>query len=161
MKEPCEFLLIMSKPLPELQSLTDQIDTGTENPETSRALVVFNLTDQPLSGVAVFHALMSWPRDVPLPPVTVTDFNGQCVPSVIRDLMTGPDAKGRADRSQLSFAIHFSVSDVPASGWCIFIAAYTDAFAPTLEHFAETPGLTVIETTRHGGDLPPRGILET
>ena len=55
-----------------LAAIADRIDTGLDSPETSRALVVFNRTEQPLSGVAVFRASMSWPRDMPLPPVVVT-----------------------------------------------------------------------------------------
>ncbi len=137
-------------------AIADRINTGRDDPETSRALVVFNRTDQPLSGIAVFHTAMSWPRDLPLPPVLVTD-NGRPVPSSVRDMSTGPDAKGRPGRRQLAFALAFAVTDVPANGWRTCIAAYTDAPAPALEDFVETPGLLVVETTRHGGDLPPTG----
>ncbi len=145
---------------PDLQSIAERVNTGTENPDTSRALVVFNLTSTPQSGVAVFRASMSWPGDVPLPPVSVTDTEGALVPSAIREMQEGPDTKGRAGRVQLSFALCFAVSDVPANGWRAYIASYTDVPILTLEDFVETPGLTVVETTRHGGELPMMGELE-
>ena len=147
----------------DLQPLAERINTGTENPDISRALVVFNLTTSSLSGAAVFRASYSWPRDVPLPPVVVTDSDGTVVPSALRERQEAADAKGRADRVQLSFALCFAVSDVPANGWRTYIASYAEA--PTLalrdvvEDFVEAPGLTVVETTRHGGDLAMTGEL--
>jgi len=141
-----------------LADSAERIDTGLDAPDTSRALVVFNQTDAPLRGVAVFRASMSWPRGLPLPPVVVTDA-GRAVPSAVRDRTEGPDAKGRADRLRLAFSLCFAVADVPANGWRTFIASYTDAPAPALEDFMETPGLVVVETTRHGGDLPPVGVF--
>jgi len=140
----------------QLADIADRINTGLEDPENSRALVVFNRTDQPASGVAVFRAAMSWPHNLPLPPVVVTDA-GRPVPSAIHDMTEGPDTKGRADRRQLAFALRFAVADVPAKGWRTYIAAYTDVPMPALEDFVETPSLVVVETTRHGGDLPPTG----
>ncbi len=140
----------------DLAAIAERIHTGMDSPESSRALVVFNQTEQSLSGVAVFHAAMSWPRGVPLPPVVVTD-EGNTVPSAVRDMTKGPDAKGRPDRCQLRFSLCFAVSDVPANGWRTCIAAYCEASSLALEDFVETPGLVVVETTRHGGDLPPVG----
>jgi len=142
---------------PDFQSIADRINTGTENPDTSRALVVFNSTLQILSGVAVFRASMAWPHDVPLPPVSVTDVEGEVVPSAVREMWARPDAKGRADRVQLSFALCFAVSDVPANGWRTYIASYAEAQALMLEDFVETPGLFMVETTRHDGDLATSG----
>lgn len=140
----------------QLAVIAERVNTGVDAPETSRALVVFNLTDLPVSGVAVFRAAMSWFLDLPLPPVTVMD-EGRAVPAAIHEMTEGPDIKGRADRRQLTFSLCFAVSDVPAKGWRTYIAAYMDAPASTLGDFVETPGLTVVETTRHGGDLPPVG----
>ena len=139
---------------PDLQSIAERIHTGTGNPDMSRALVVFNSTAQSLDGFAVFRASYSWPRGVPLPPVSVTDTKGALVPSAIREMQEGPDTKGRAGRVPLSFSLCFAVSAIPANGWRTYIASYTDALILTLEDFVETPGLTVVETTRHGGDLP-------
>lgn len=139
-----------------LAAIAGRINTGLEDLETSRALVVFNQTDQPVSGVAVFRAAMSWPRDLPLPPVVVSD-GGKPAPSAVHDLTASPDAKGHADRRHLAFSLSFVVADVPANGWRTYIAAYTDAPSPALEDFLETSGLVVVETTRHGGDLPPVG----
>ncbi len=140
----------------DLAAIAERIHTGLDNPEESRALVVFNQTDQPLNGVAVFRGSMPWPLGLPLPPVVVTD-EGKIVSSAVRDITEGPDLKGRLDRRQLCFSLCFAVSDVPANGWRTCIAAYTDTSAPALEDFVETPGLVVVETTRHGGDLPPTG----
>lgn len=137
----------------DLAAIAERIHTGLDSPETSRALVVFNQTEQSVSGVAVFHASMSWPRDLPLPPVVVTD-EGKAVSSAVRDMTDGPDAKGRHDRCQLRFSLCFAVSDVPANGWRTYIASYVEVPAPPLEDFVETPGLVVVETTRHGGGLP-------
>ena len=141
-----------------LAAIAERVNTGLEDMDTSRALVVFNQTQEPKSGFAVFRAVMSWPRAVPLPPVVVTQ-EGQVVPSVVGDMTQGPDAKGRADRCQLGFSLCFAASDIPADGWRTYIAAYTEAEGPTLEDFVETPGLVVAETTRHGGDLPPVGVF--
>lgn len=140
----------------DLSAIAERIQTGLDNPEISRALVVFNQTDQPLSGTAVFHVSMSWPRDAPLPPITVMD-EGKTVPSAIRDMTAGSDIKGRPDRCRLRFSLCFAVSDVPANGWCTYIAAYAETPSPTLEDFVGIPGLVVVETTRHEGDLPPVG----
>lgn len=140
-----------------LQAITERINTGTDNPETSRALVVFNSTPQALTGVAVFRASMAWPRDVLLPPVTLTDTDGEVVPSAVREIETGPDVKGRADKVQLSFALCFAVSDVPANCYRTYIASYADAPPLALEDFVGTLGLLVVETTRHSGDLPMQG----
>ena len=136
-----------------LQSIADCINTGCDSPDTSRALVVFNMTDKLLNGVAVFRASMAWPRDVLLPPVTLTDTDVEVVSSAVREMQTGPDVKGRADKVQLSFALCFAVSDIPASGWRTYLASYSDAPTLALEDFVETLGLTVVETTRHDGDL--------
>lgn len=143
---------------PELHSLADRINTGTDDQDASRGLVVFNLTDSPLSGVAVFHASMSWPQGVLLPPILITQ-GSEIVPCAIRNLTEEPDAKGRADRRKLSFALFFAVSDIPAQGWRTYIAAYAEAPSPPLRDFVETLGLSVVETTRHGGDLPPVGTF--
>ena len=140
----------------QLAETAERVNTGLDDPETSRALVVFNLTDQPIGGVAVFRAAMSWPRALPLPPVVVTD-ERRVVPSVVRDMTEAADLKGRSDRRQLAFSLCFAVSDVPANGWRTYIAAYTDALGPVLGDFVETSGLVVVETTRHGGDLLPVG----
>lgn len=144
----------------DLPPIAERINTGTENPETSRALAVFNLTPQPQSGVAVFRASMSWPRDMPLPPVVVADSGGMPVPSALREMTQGADAKGRVDRVQLSFAIYFAADAVPANGWRTYVASYMDALPPKLENAPLNTDLVVVETTRHGGDLPMMGALE-
>ena len=143
-----------------LHPIAERINTGTENPETSRALVVFNLISQPQSGIAVFRASMSWPRDVPLPPVVVTDGDGLAAPSALREMTQGADAKGCADRVQLGFAIYFAADAVPANGWRTYIASYTNAPLIELENALPNTDLVVVETTRHGGDLPMTGTLE-
>ena len=149
--------IIMATPL-FLASIADRIDTGLDNPEISRALVVFNQSAAPIiSGVAVFHASMSWQRDMPLPPVAIIESEGGIVPAAIMNLAEGPDAKGRADRSQLSFSLYFAVSNVPPHGWRTYLAFYAEAASPPLLDFVETLGLTVVETTRHDGDLLPVG----
>ena len=143
--------------MPELHTIAERINTGTDSPETSRALVVFNSTSRTLSGVAVFRVSMAWPRDVPLPPVSVTGAAGSVVASAVREMQTGPDTKGRADRVQLSFSLCFAATDVPANGWRTYIASYAEGPTIALEDFVETPGLIVVETTRHGGDLAMTG----
>ena len=144
----------------DFQSIAERINTGTENPDTSRALVVFNSTSQSLNGGVVFRVSMSWPRDVPLPPVVITDSAGVPVPAALCDMTRGADLKGRMDRVQLSFALCFAVADVPPNGWRTYLASYTDTPSPGLEDFVETPGLVVVETTRHGGNLAMCGRLE-
>jgi hypothetical protein len=146
----------MQTPL-SLATIADRIDTGLDDPETSRALIVFNQSAVPLGGVAVFRASMSLLRDTPLPPVAVTDSTGETVPAAVTNFTEGPDAKGRSDRRQLTFSLCFAVFDVPAHGWRTYLASYAEAASPPLLDFVETLGLTVVETTRHDGDLPPRG----
>jgi len=145
----------------DLQAFADRINTGTENPDTSRALVVVNLTPQPQSGVAVFRASMSWPRDVPLPPVIITDRDGLPVPSALREMTQVADIKGRAGRVQLNFALYFAADAVPAQGWRTYIASYTDAPSQGLENALPNADLRVVETTRHDGELLMVGELPT
>ena len=142
-----------------LHFIAERINTGTENPDTSRALIVFNLTSTPQSGVAVFQASMSWPKDVPLPPVVIADSEGVPIPSAIREMAQSADARGRADRVQLHFAIYFAAAAVPAQGWRTYLASYTDAPVLELENTLPNADLIVRETTRHGGDLPTIGVL--
>jgi hypothetical protein len=143
--------------LKDLQTIAAQIHTGVSNPETSRALIVFNRTDGFLDGTAVFRAEMSWSADLPLPPVVISELGGAAVSSVLTDWQEEPDPKGRADKRQISFALHFAVHNVPAQGWRTYIAAYSDAIGPVLPESQcdETLGLIVIETLRHEGPLPP------
>ena len=143
--------------LPELQAIADRINTGTNDPDTSRALVVFNLTSHPVSGIAEFRASMSWSLHQPLPPVAVTEPDGTAVPAAVLEMQSGPDGKGRSERRQLSFALHFAVSDVPAQGWRTYIASYADASSPLLENGSEPVDLNVVETIRHSGDFSSMG----
>lgn len=141
----------------QLQALTERIDTGLADPDTSRALVVFNQTAVPQSGCAVFHAAMSWTANLPLPPLAVTEADGSVVAASVRGMTEDPDLKGRTDRLRLSFALHFAVRDVPAQGWRTYLASYADVSSPALENGRENADLSVVETTRHGGDLPLTG----
>ena len=143
-----------------LQAIADRINTGTENSDASRALVVFNLTNNPLSGVAVFHADMSWQAGKPLLPVVVRDKRGP-VASRITDMSEGPDSRGRADRVRLVFDLRFRVQDVPSQGWRTYIAEYASQPAPEMldELSPKMPGVVVVETLRHEGDLPPVGTF--
>ena len=150
--------MIMQTAVP-LTAIVERIHTGLNAPEQSRALVVFNQTDQPLSGIAVFHASMSWPCETPLPPVRVVDMAGEAVLTAVTPIVVGPDVKGRSDRRHLSFSLCFAVSDIPANGWRTYIAAYAETLSPALQDFVETLGLVVVETTRHGGDLLPLGCF--
>lgn len=148
-----------------LQATAERIDTDAADPATSRALVVFNQTDQPLSGTAVFWAAMSWPIATPLPPLIVTDFDGNAVSFMLTDFSDSPDRKGRTDRQHLAFALRFAVHDVPAHGWRTYIASYIASYAaqPPAETSASlppnTPGLVIVETLPHPGDLPATGTF--
>jgi hypothetical protein len=146
---------------PNLQATAARINTGTENPDTSRALVVFNSSDQPLSGVAVYEASMTWPINHNVPFVAISEFDGSTVASDMPDMAEGPDPKGRDDHRLLAFQIRFAVQDVPANGWRTYIASFADElFPPDPEGLdVGTVDLTVIETTRHGGDLPHIGTF--
>ncbi len=144
-----------------LQPIADRINTGLEDTETTRALVVFNCrTDGPLSCSAVFPVAMSWLVSTPFPPVTVTDENGSLVASAVRFYRQSPDIKGRKTHCHVWFELWFDVCDVPQRGWKTYIAAYTEVPGPLLTEFHGLHGLLVVETTRHGGDLPRVGELE-
>ncbi len=144
-----------------LQATAARINTGTENPETSRALVVFNSTDEAQSGVVVYEASMTWPTNHLVPFIAVSELDGATVASDVPDMAEGPDPKGREDHRLLAFQLRFAVQDVPANGWRTYIASLADElFPPDPEGLdVETANLDVIETTRHGGDLPPIGTF--
>lgn len=143
-----------------LQPIAERINNGTELSDSSRALIVFNLTASPLAGVAIFHTDMSWPMGTPLPPISVMEMDGTLVASAMTAMAEGPDRKRRADHCQLTFDLHFAVAYVPAQGWKTYIAAYTPEPSPMLrKELTETPGLLVIETLRHVGDLPAVGTF--
>ncbi len=152
-------------PFPDLQNLAGRIDTGDADSETSRALVVFNTTGKALTGVAVHEASMAWPVNALVPFIAVTDTNGSPVASDIPNLAEGPDPGGRADHRLLAFQLRFAVQDVPARGWqtyLVFMAgdAVDETAAPEPQGLdTETPGLVVVETSRHQGDLPPVGTF--
>jgi hypothetical protein len=156
----------MVNDMPDFAALVARIDTGTDNAETSRALVVFNTTEETVSGVAVFEASMTWPVNDLVPFVAVTDTDGNAVASDIPDLAEGPDPNGREDHRLLAFQLRFAVSNVSAKGWRTYLAYLAgdagpdEVMPPDPEGLeGETPGLQVIETTRHGGDLPPTGTF--
>ncbi|BDI32243.1 hypothetical protein CCAX7_42940 [Capsulimonas corticalis] len=144
-----------------LRQTAEKVDTGTEASETSRAFVVFNTTRAPLTGTAVFHAEMSWPRGADLPPIAVTEMAGRPVPRVVGDVLRSEDERGRPDRERIAFDIRFAVTDVPANGWKTYLAWFTEDPAPP--NAADLPeaetGLIAIETTRHGGDFPASGTF--
>lgn len=146
---------------PDLNEIARRIDTGSANPETSRALVVFNESDAPVTGVAVFQAEISWPMNDLLPFIAVSDMEGNPVISDIPDIAEGPDPKGRADWQRLAFPLRFAVADVPPRGWRTYLAFYGgEIVAPDPQGLdIESAGLTVVETTRHGGDLPSCGTF--
>ncbi|MCW3061816.1 MAG: hypothetical protein JWQ02_3637 [Capsulimonas sp.] len=150
------------KGLDVLRQTAENIDTGLDAPETSRALVVFNATDEALSGNAVYHAQMSWKRGAELPPIAVTQLDGQTVPSWVSPVQRDEDERGRLDREQIAFDISFAVTDVPANGWKTYLAWFTDqAPSKKFDEDLRKPhtGLLVIETTRHGGHLPASGTF--
>jgi hypothetical protein len=141
--------------------LAERIDTGLDDPEISRALVVFNGMEQPQSGIALFQADMSWPRAVAFPSVIVHELYGEMTPSALVDWQEGPDKKGRADRKQIHFVLRFVVYDIPPQGWRTYIAAYTDMPIPNAPIVLADSSATllVVETLRHAGDLPPAGTV--
>ncbi len=148
-------------PPTDLQAIAGRINTGTADPDTTRALVVFNHADAAQSGVAVFRVQMSWPVETPFPPVLVTDLDGQPVPSALADWQEASDARGRPDHRQISFALRFLVGDVPARGWRTYLAAFVAVPAPNAPAAMapETPHFTVVETLPHSGDLPHAGTF--
>ena len=152
---------------PNPQETAVRIDTGTAKPETTRALVVFNITDEPLSGAAMFEASMAWPVNELMPFIAVTDMDGTPTASDIPDLAEGPDPEGRVDYRLVAFQLRFAVQDVPANGWRTYLAymsgdydAPDEGAVPDPEAVGElTAGLEIVETGRHGGDLPPVGTF--
>ena len=145
-----------------LRHMAENIDTGLDSPETSRALVVFNETDEAQGGMAIYHAEMSWRRGATLPPIAVTQMDGRDVPSVVGAVQRSDDLKGRPDRELIAFDIRFAVTDVVPNGWKTYLAWFTDRALPEniFEEFLEpAPGLVVIETTRHSGDFAACGTF--
>lgn len=133
--------------------IASQIDTGTENFDNSRALIVFNSTDKPVSGIACFHVDMPWRRDKILPAIDIYHFltnqATRCRYSLTPGFMP-------ADR-RLVFDLSFEVKDIPALGWDTYIAEYVEKVkTPRLNAEDWIDSLIVAETLRHPGEYPPR-----
>ena len=151
-----------------LRAIAARIDTGIANPETSRALIVFNPADTPASGIAVFDVDMRWRDGQPLPPLRLSRLvtGASC-----RSRITPPEftaSNGEAQKGRIHFQILFEVEEISATGWDTYIAEYLDTSAtpdPARQLIDSTDSavldLKVFETTRHLGDLPPRSAVSS
>ena len=85
--------------------------------------------------------------------------DGSVVPSAIMAYGEFADKIGRPDYRGVHFELRFAVVDIPVNGWKTYLAAYTEQAPPILKDLPGQHGLIVVETTRHGGDLPPVGTF--
>jgi len=130
--------------------IASRIDTGTTNPDSSRALIVFNTTSEPLSGIAVFHVDMPWRDGRELQGIQVSHLLSQrvCISSISEPIFSG---------GRIMFDLCFEVVDIPALGWDTYIAEYVETATNKLSTLhPNTVDLVVHETPRHTGSLSPK-----
>jgi hypothetical protein len=156
----------------QYEQIALNIDTGTDDAETSRALIVFNPTSLAVSGIAVFHVDMPWPAGRVLPSIGVTHLDqtvqsSLSIPTFLPARIAaavGPPAVGTKELGRLIFDLRFEVHDVPANGWDTYIAKYgpdSPADKDSIPHPVQPiSALAVVETTRHHGVLDPRWTLK-
>jgi hypothetical protein len=139
--------------------IASQIDTGTETPSNSRALIVFNPTSNAHSGIALFHVDMPWRDGRELPSILVKHLaTAVFCNSGITHPRVSPAVSGQT-HGRIQFEIWFKVSEIPAEGWDTYIAEYESNDAQSHSNGnlpAANLKLTVVETTRHEGKLSPR-----
>jgi hypothetical protein len=141
--------------------ISEAIDTGLDHPETSRALIVFNTSGEPLVGLLVFHVEMPWRVGHDLPPLQATNLASQrvCRHRILNLIFVPPPHD--EDRGLLHFDLWIEVEGVAPRGWETLIVEYvsrsgeeqTDAVIPLP---LDPDRYVIVETLRHGGDLPSR-----
>jgi hypothetical protein len=144
-----------------LKSIADQIDTGAGEIESARALIVFNLSDAAVTGLACFSAEIGWPMSHQMPAISVCELAGDIVPTSVRSVSERPDPKGRPDRRRIAFELVFAATEVPAHGWSSYVARYVDQHQGTIvsPNAVFDDRLVVVETEFHDGRYPSSGIL--
>ncbi len=144
-----------------LQEFAERIDTGNDNPDRSRALIIFNFSDKPLEGLVLFSVDMPWTDTDELPPVRVCKFGSEeAAPSGIRQLKHEPAAPGQA-KGRISFGLCFEVDLVGEHSYATYIAEYVESqdVPEVIGEPADSQYYRVVETVRHEGELPPFGPL--
>jgi hypothetical protein len=136
-----------------LKSIADQINTGACDIDVARALVVFNVSDEEITGIAGFAAEIGWLANDPLPAISISELDGNSIPSAMRSISKKPDPKGRPGRCRISFELVFATCGIPASGWKTYTAVYSDEVngTPLLSGTVVDERLIVIETLFHDG----------
>lgn len=149
------------KDVDNLQQIADLIDTGTENSENSRALVVFNLTPQALNGCARYRVSMPWKIDHIMPPIVVSNMDGFPIDSEVSHLSQNPLAMAREGYMQIEFDLLFRVTTINPISWQTYIAAFSDCTVETATEYLSPiiAALQVFETNRHNGIYPHTGTL--
>ncbi|MDX1931336.1 MAG: hypothetical protein SFU56_01900 [Capsulimonadales bacterium] len=146
-----------------LQEWAERIDTSSlTGGAPTRALVVFNRTDQAGSGRVRFAASFPMRREVCPQPVTVRSPEGPVVPSRLTvSEVTDEPAQG-AGRVRWTMELEFVVEEVPPGGWKTYAATFGFSEASGSGDSARFDGMPllawpVVETECHAGTLPLTG----
>jgi hypothetical protein len=139
--------------------LAKAVATGFSDPATSRALVVFNITTQPIAGVVVFQVEMPWRADRRFPPLRVSNLvTGKTAPHAIANLRYEPAVDQPRD-GHIKFELCFECASIAGRGWDTYIAQYAETeddseFA--LDGPIDRTAYRIFETLPHDGPLPPK-----
>ncbi len=145
-----------------LRHQTERIDTRCGRPESTRALVVWNTGDAPVSGIAVFHADYRVRSGFTLPGILVTASDGTVMASSTLNFTEAVD-EGEEDRPRIAFDLAFAIREIPARSWAAYFAAYAAEAGPRLgacDLDAIPRSLAVIETLCRAGELPMAGSFD-
>lgn len=153
-----------------LAQLAEQVDTRFEQAQSDyRALIVLNPTDTPYTGLAVLHVDMPLKPTAFVRPVAVWTPDGQRVPCQILNSQLEPIREWRLPDGTIrplpegshrwQFDLAFWVEAVPARGYRVYRAEWSDEELPLPELPQDEPPVRVREALPHPGTLPKEGIL--
>lgn len=154
-----------------LTRLTEQVDTRFEQAQSDyRALIVLNPTNAPYTGVAVLHVEMPLKPTAPVRPVAVWTPDGRRVPCQILNSQLEPVTEWRLPDGTVRplpegsrrwrFDLAFWVESVPARGYRVYRAEWSDEELPLPALPQGEPPVRVREALPHAGTLPKEGALD-
>ena len=133
------------------------IETGSGDPGTSRALVVFNVSPDSISGTVSYHVDMPWRPDRPFPTLRITRLTtGATASHRVGDLCIEPPT-GDGDYGRLTFELYFECAEIAADGWDTYCAEYRQesrSAEPELRPQVDPSRYRILETLPHAGPLP-------
>lgn len=147
--------------LESLRRATELIDTSNDDPDATRALVVWNAGETSSAGIAVYHAEYPMRSAASLVGVDVRDGDGLAVPAALRNVTIRNSGEGAGERPIVIFDLVFVIREIPPRSWDTYFASYAQR-AREEDKLRESPeaDVAVLETLCHGGPLPPRGSFD-